>query len=255
MWSTALSLDCVFTDIDFYSTFMCTIIYPVILLALIVLVTMVRVAGADAKESAAMYTQAWKISLLGAFLVHAMPHMRCHTCDATPAMSHCSYGGHSSQCCRCIPVSQRPFSRCGTAGDFFVLFADDYNDADSTTSSHVLIDIVLISWACRDIEGISYLRVDYRIKCEDEWNAYAGIAAIAFFVYPVGIPATYLYLLRRNKAALHDKEHPDHSDVEARLGFIYRQYEPDGEGEGEGEVSPVFVYVLLQPNDFVLRQL
>ena len=104
----ALSLDCVSSDVDFYATFVLTILYPAILLGLIVLVTIMRVKCVEGKDArAALYTQAWKFSLLGAFLV-SQPHTCIH---AKP----CS-GGNSSLFCRCIQVSQRRSSRCGIAG-------------------------------------------------------------------------------------------------------------------------------------------
>jgi len=87
---------------------------------------------------------------------------------------------------------------------------------------------ILKMWNCRNIEGTSYLVADYRVTCNDDssWSMYAALAGVAFVAFPLGIPLFYLYLLLINKDALHDESHADHSNVYARLGFIYRQYEP-----------------------------
>ena len=87
---------------------------------------------------------------------------------------------------------------------------------------------VLQMWHCRDIDGTEYLTADYRITCwEGDHLTYAMIAAIAFVVYPLGIPVFFLYELIANRDALYDEEHQDHADVTAKISFLFRAYKED----------------------------
>ena len=90
-----------------------------------------------------------------------------------------------------------------------------------------------------------YLNTDYRVTCDGDWVLYAVLAGIGFVIYPLGIPFTYWYLLHSNRAALHDKEHPDHSKVYARLSFIYRQY---GVSPSLFLAHPLFVICIIVKN-------
>ena len=84
---------------------------------------------------------------------------------------------------------------------------------------------ILKIWDCEAIDGAKYLRSDYRLVCwEGEHTTYAALAAIAFVVYPVGIPAFFMYLLRKDRMVLHDEEHKRHESVHAKLSFLYRSY-------------------------------
>jgi len=92
---------------------------------------------------------------------------------------------------------------------------------------------VLRVWNCRDIEGTSYVRADYTLVCstpsgtEGEWASYASIAAFAFVLYPIGIPALFAYVLYENQESLHDEDHPDHASTFAKFGFLYSSYTED----------------------------
>ena len=60
------------------------------------------------------------------------------------------------------------------------------------------------SFACQDIdEGESFHRTDYTIDCNsDAYRAYAVIAAIFIFIYPVGVPLCFGFLLYKNRQVL-----------------------------------------------------
>jgi len=91
---------------------------------------------------------------------------------------------------------------------------------------------ILQVWHCRDINGTSYLVADYQLVCSTsdgvnaKWLSYAVIAAVAFVVYAIGIPALFIYLLYSNREAMHDEEHPGHKECRSKLGFLYRAYDP-----------------------------
>jgi len=92
---------------------------------------------------------------------------------------------------------------------------------------------VLKVWNCRDIEGTSYVRADYTLVCstpsgtDGEWAGYASVAAFAFVLYPVGIPALFAYVLYENQESLHDEDHPEHASTFAKFGFLYSSYNED----------------------------
>ena len=71
----------------------------------------------------------------------------------------------------------------------------------------------------------SYLVADYRIVCyTSEWIVYALLAALAFMIYPVGIPCWMFYLLYSNQETLHDEEHAEYAVIHGKLGFLYETY-------------------------------
>ena len=88
-------------------------------------------------------------------------------------------------------------------------------------------------WHCRQIEESSWVVADYRLRCsgpdgtDPEWLANAVVAAVAFILYPVGIPSIYLWKLHKNQAALYDEDHPKHEAVSAKFGFLYSAYEEE----------------------------
>ena len=72
---------------------------------------------------------------------------------------------------------------------------------------------------------------DYRLRCsgpggtDSAWLMNASIAAVAFVLYPLGVPLFYTYKLYKNQDALYDEEHPKHEVVSAKFGFLYAAYE------------------------------
>lgn len=60
------------------------------------------------------------------------------------------------------------------------------------------------SFACEDLDnGKKFLRADYRIECDSSKHQVVQVfAGIMIFVYPVGIPLFYAYLLYKNRRVL-----------------------------------------------------
>ena len=53
---------------------------------------------------------------------------------------------------------------------------------------------------------------------------YATFAAVAFVIYPFGIPACYWYMLWSNRDALLNRKHPHHTAVRRQFGFLCNGY-------------------------------
>lgn len=76
---------------------------------------------------------------------------------------------------------------------------------------------VLGVFNCIEVDGTSYLLADLSLLCfDDNWNSYAVVCGIFVAMYPVGIPVSYLLLLR--KADLRD------AATTFMLGFLYEAY-------------------------------
>jgi hypothetical protein len=109
---------------------------------------------------------------------------------------------------------------------------------------------IFSTFACREFDdGKWYLKVDYSIDCDTSTHiAYGAWAVIMTFVFPIGIPAMYWYLLYRKKHLLNgrqkEKEKTMNEDDALRealkereaneaehgtlksLSFLYGNYEP-----------------------------
>jgi len=111
---------------------------------------------------------------------------------------------------------------------------------------------ILKVWHCREIGDTWRLAADYRLQCHgSEYDMYSGFAAVAFFIYPVGIPCLYLYelfskhrylyeqdwddLAAHDRATISDARHAllspaemamKHQRTVAKYGFLYSDYEP-----------------------------
>ena len=60
---------------------------------------------------------------------------------------------------------------------------------------------------CAEIDGTYYMLVDTRNVCfDEEFTTYAVIAAIATFLYPLGIPLAFSGILYSNKDYLYPDE-------------------------------------------------
>jgi hypothetical protein len=80
---------------------------------------------------------------------------------------------------------------------------------------------VLAFFSCREVNGVSYLLADFSVRCgpsDSQWSSYLPMAVVATIVYPIGIPALFLWLLWRNRASL------EHSATMSWLGFVYQGY-------------------------------
>lgn len=110
---------------------------------------------------------------------------------------------------------------------------------------------VLQAFVCENFDdGSSYMYADYSLSCEtDEHRKYVIYAAVMVFVYPLGIPLFYLYLLWSNLRAINpptkrvvkDAERDivspeiiqleklnlrDNDDTITHLSFLYESYRP-----------------------------
>eukprot|EP00808_Paulinella_micropora_P032171 g2190.t1 len=78
---------------------------------------------------------------------------------------------------------------------------------------------VVSSFVCKDINGVLYLKADFRLQCMDQtWFNYLPLAIAGLIMYPIGIPAFFLYLLLRYRNRLNQP------DIQAQLGFLYQAY-------------------------------
>jgi hypothetical protein len=85
---------------------------------------------------------------------------------------------------------------------------------------------VLRVFRCREIEGVSWLAADMRLRCYDSrWSGYAVYCVVMIAVYVVGFPATILWILwqRRHKlfGAPTDRLV---ASTRATYGFLYEDY-------------------------------
>jgi len=76
---------------------------------------------------------------------------------------------------------------------------------------------------CRFIEDGWYLVDDVSILCFDDetHHTFASVAAVFFWVYPVGIPLSAYIILSRNRHKLHREK------VWYRFGFLYENYKDE----------------------------
>lgn len=49
-----------------------------------------------------------------------------------------------------------------------------------------------------------YLMADYRIPMDGKWESYAIVGAVAVVIYPIGIPAMFVYMLSKYKERTND---------------------------------------------------
>lgn len=69
-------------------------------------------------------------------------------------------------------------------------------------------ETVFQTFACEDLDdGKQYLRADYRIECDSpEHQVFQVFAGIMIFVYPMGIPLFYAYLLYKYRRVLESED-------------------------------------------------
>eukprot|EP00937_MAST-01D_sp_MAST-1D-sp2_P000718 g718.t1 len=76
---------------------------------------------------------------------------------------------------------------------------------------------------CVNIDGTSYLLADYSVRCDlPGYAPYRGLAMFFVFVYPIGIPAFFLFLLVRKKSRLPPDWWPH--DMERHEQEAFTQY-------------------------------
>ncbi|CAM9177599.1 unnamed protein product [Choristocarpus tenellus] len=65
--------------------------------------------------------------------------------------------------------------------------------------------VIFQTFACEDLTDVEerYLRADFRIKCDsEEHSRYICFAAIMIFIYPIGIPAAFAFVLWKQKGPI-----------------------------------------------------
>ena len=89
---------------------------------------------------------------------------------------------------------------------------------------------------CTQFDGASsHLNADYSIECgTPRHNAFVSLAVLMIFVYPVGIPLSYLAILRSNKDKICPSGLDDATIVKQRdqdptlqpFRFLFKYYRP-----------------------------
>jgi len=88
---------------------------------------------------------------------------------------------------------------------------------------------IFTMFRCVSVKGIEGTRLAAQLSvvCHEGQHATMTIVALVFTViYVVGTPLAIFVALWRNRAALHDENHPRHESVEFQLGSLYSSYEP-----------------------------
>jgi hypothetical protein len=85
---------------------------------------------------------------------------------------------------------------------------------------------VLRLFRCREIEGVSWLAADMRLRCYDSrWSGYAVYCIIMVAVYVVGFPATILWILWQRRHKLFGAPTDRFvASTRATYGFLYEDY-------------------------------
>ncbi|CAB1102169.1 unnamed protein product [Ectocarpus sp. CCAP 1310/34] len=75
-------------------------------------------------------------------------------------------------------------------------------------------------------DGVSYLRADYSLTCDTpRYGAFRGYAAVMVCVYPIGIPATFAWLLGSNRQDLQKADRDRLANLQP-LGDLWEAYKP-----------------------------
>ena len=84
---------------------------------------------------------------------------------------------------------------------------------------------------CEKIYGQFYMVADYGTECYgDAWWGYGALAILCIIVYLIGIPASQLYVLWKNRKHLHETSALNlqaHKLVKKRYGSLYENYTED----------------------------
>eukprot|EP00611_Tribonema_gayanum_P009046 TRINITY_DN18761_c0_g1_i1.p1 TRINITY_DN18761_c0_g1~~TRINITY_DN18761_c0_g1_i1.p1 ORF type:complete len:1245 (+),score=365.94 TRINITY_DN18761_c0_g1_i1:193-3927(+) len=116
--------------------------------------------------------------------------------------------GIAALLCGAYAACQRRAQASGQRGKLYSLFVKRAGLLLLTLSFLVFSSsstIIFQTFACDRISGTDdeYLRADYSVSCTDPRHArFKVYAAFMIFVYPIGIPAAYLALLRRRRVAI-----------------------------------------------------
>ena len=86
---------------------------------------------------------------------------------------------------------------------------------------------VFLAFVCEELDdGVSYLRADYSLTCDtSRYAAFRAYAAVMVCVYPIGVPATFAWLLRRYRRDLRKPEREGMAHLEP-LSDLWAAYKP-----------------------------
>ena len=83
---------------------------------------------------------------------------------------------------------------------------------------------------CTELDSELFVLVaDMSMECSmthGPWKNYATIGLISIIIYVLGIPISSWFILRQNKNALYNINHPKQESMEREYGSLYLQYEP-----------------------------
>lgn len=87
---------------------------------------------------------------------------------------------------------------------------------------------VFQTFSCEDLDdGRNYLRADYGIECKTtKHRAFQVFAGIMILVYPVGIPASYAYVLYKNRRVLASEAARQTSAQVQSISDLWAPYKP-----------------------------
>jgi hypothetical protein len=78
---------------------------------------------------------------------------------------------------------------------------------------------ILAMYVCRNVGNHSYLLADFGRQCYDStWAYWIPFNIVAVFVYPIGIPLLFFYLLAKYRTQFQS------NSVRIQLGFLYDGY-------------------------------
>jgi len=85
------------------------------------------------------------------------------------------------------------------------------------------------TFACEELDdGKDYLRVDYRIECDSsKHQAFQIFSGVMIFVYPIGIPLFYAFILYKNRTVLKDEKERETSLKVQPVDDLWRPYKPN----------------------------
>ena len=79
-------------------------------------------------------------------------------------------------------------------------------------------------------ETVSYLRADYSISCDDpndNYQTFRALAILGIFIFPVGIPSAYAYILWKKKELIKQSALERSQNAELMtVSFLFDSYKP-----------------------------
>ena len=87
--------------------------------------------------------------------------------------------------------------------------------------------VVFQMFACDALDDKLYLRADYRLECDSPKHRTLQVyAGLMIFLYPVGIPSLYAFVLFSNRHVLRDTQSRMESSVVRSMSDLWKPYKP-----------------------------